>query len=302
VQSFVVKTPHHNVLIDSCVGNHKPRPARPFGNMMNSDRFEKGLAAAGLAVDSIDYVMCTHLHVDHVGWNTRLENGRWVPTFPRAKYVMATRELAYWTQKEKDDPSGVPWITDSVLPIVEAKRAQIVKSDFALNESIQFVPTPGHTIDHYSVLVGRPGQDALITGDMIHSPIQARYPELGMRADYDSQQADKRAARCSIASAIPPRSCAWCISRRHRPGACGAGAMAINSSRDRSGYAHRPRSRRWTMVRRSRFAARGKTSFVPATRRRRTAPRLSRANGLLALVCLGRGQAHALSWRAWCTA
>ena len=107
VQSFVIKTPRHNILIDSCVGNHKPRPARPFWNMMNSDRFEKGLAAAGLAVNDIDYVMCTHLHVDHVGWNTRLENGRWVPTFPKAKYVMADRELAYWTQKEKDDRSAV---------------------------------------------------------------------------------------------------------------------------------------------------------------------------------------------------
>jgi glyoxylase-like metal-dependent hydrolase (beta-lactamase superfamily II) len=157
--------------------------------MMKSDRFEQGLAAAGLTVNDIDYVMCTHLHVDHVGWNTRLENGRWVPTFPKAKYIMADRELAYWTQREKDDPSGVPWITDSVLPIVEAKRTQIVKSDFAFNESIQFIPTPGHTIDHYSVLVGRPGQDALITGDMIHSPIQGKYPELGMRADYDSRAA-----------------------------------------------------------------------------------------------------------------
>jgi glyoxylase-like metal-dependent hydrolase (beta-lactamase superfamily II) len=157
--------------------------------MMNSDRFEKGLAAAGLTVNDIDYVMCTHLHVDHVGWNTRLENGRWVPTFPKAKYVMADRELSHWTQKEKEDPAAVPWITDSVLPIVEAKRAQIVKSDFALTEKIQFIPTPGHTIDHYSVLVGSPGHDALITGDMIHSPIQGRYPGLGMRADYDSGQA-----------------------------------------------------------------------------------------------------------------
>jgi len=189
VQSFVIKTPGHNILIDSCVGNDKPRPARPFWNMMKSNRFEQGLAAAGLTVNDIDYVMCTHLHVDHVGWNTRLENGRWVPTFPKAKYLMADRELAYWTQKEKDDPSGVPWISDSVLPIVAAKRAQIVKSDFAFNESIQFIPTPGHTIDHYSVLVGRPGRDALITGDMIHSPIQGKYPELGMRADYDSRQA-----------------------------------------------------------------------------------------------------------------
>ena len=83
---------------------------------MSSDRFEKSLAATGLTVDDIDYVMCTHLHVDHVGWNTRLENGRWVPTFPKAKYIMADRELAHWTQKEKDDPAGVPWMTESIFP------------------------------------------------------------------------------------------------------------------------------------------------------------------------------------------
>jgi glyoxylase-like metal-dependent hydrolase (beta-lactamase superfamily II) len=195
VQGFVVKTPHHNILIDSCVGNHKPRPGRPFWDMQNSDRFEKGLAATGLTVNDIDYVMCTHMHVDHVGWNTRLENGRWVPTFPNAKYVMADRELAFWTQKEKDDPSGFPWIADSVLPIVEAKRAQIVKSDFALDDATQLIPTPGHTIDHFSVLVGRTGADALITGDMIHSPLQARYPDLGMRADYDSRQAGETRRR-----------------------------------------------------------------------------------------------------------
>jgi glyoxylase-like metal-dependent hydrolase (beta-lactamase superfamily II) len=189
VQSFVIKTPHHNILVESCVGNDKPRPARPLWNMMKSDRFENSLAAAGLGVNDIDFVMCTHLHVDHVGWNTRLENGRWVPTFPKAKYVMADRELAYWTQKEKEDPSGVPWITDSVLPIVAANRVQVVRSDFGLEERVQFIPTPGHTIDHYSVLVGQPGGDALITGDMIHSAIQGKYPGLGMRADYDSLQA-----------------------------------------------------------------------------------------------------------------
>lgn len=189
IQSFVIKTPHHNILIDACVGNHKPRPTRPFWHMMNSDRFEKALGAAGLAFGDIDYVMCTHLHTDHVGWNTRLDNGRWVPTFPKARYIMAERELAHWTQREKENPSSVPWITDSVLPIVEAKRAQIVKSDFAFNEQIKLIPTPGHTIDHYSVLVGRSGQDALITGDMIHSPLQGKYPDLGMMSDYDSPQA-----------------------------------------------------------------------------------------------------------------
>lgn len=191
IQSFVIKTPHHNILVDACVGNHKPRPTRPFWNMLNTDRFEKGLAAAGLTVGDIDYVMCTHLHTDHVGWNTRLENGRWVPTFPKARYIMADRELAHWTQREKDNPSSVPWITDSVLPIVGANRAQIVKSDYAFSESVQFIPTPGHTIDHFSVLVGRAGADVLITGDMIHSPLQGIYPDLGMMSDYDSAQAGR---------------------------------------------------------------------------------------------------------------
>ena len=191
VQSYIVRTPHHNILIDTCVGNHKPRPGRPAWHMRSSDQYEKSLAATGLAVGDIDYVMCTHLHVDHTGWNTRLENGRWVPTFPKAKYLFADRELAFWTEKEKADPSGQPWITDSVLPIVAANRAETVRSDHVLSELVRLMPTPGHTIDHFSVHVGKPGQDALIAGDLLHSPIQARYPEIGMRADYDSAEAGR---------------------------------------------------------------------------------------------------------------
>ena len=189
IQSYIVQTPHHTIMIDSCVGNHKPRPTRSFWHMMNSDRYEKNLAASGFSVNDIDFVMCTHLHTDHVGWNTRLENGRWVPTFPKARYVFADRELAYWTTRQKDDPTACPWVTDSVLPIVAANRADIVTSAHAFNEFVTLIPTPGHTIDHYSVQVGKPGADAVITGDMIHSPLQARYPELGMMSDYDSGQA-----------------------------------------------------------------------------------------------------------------
>jgi glyoxylase-like metal-dependent hydrolase (beta-lactamase superfamily II) len=189
IQSYLVETPHHRILIDTCVGNHKPRPTRSFWHMMNSDRFEKNLAAAGVRIDEIDFVMCTHLHTDHVGWNTRLENGRWVPTFPKARYVFAERELAFWTERQKGDPEAFPWVTDSVLPIMAANRADVVKSEHAFSDLVQLLPSPGHTIDHYSVHVGKPGADALITGDMIHSPLQARYPELGMMADYDSKRA-----------------------------------------------------------------------------------------------------------------
>ena len=218
IQSFVIKTPHHNILVDSCVGNHKPRPTRPFWNMMNSDRFETALKAAGLTFDDIDYVMCTHLHGDHVGWNTRLENGRWVPTFPKARYIMAERELEHWTQREKENPASVPWITDSVLPIVAAKRAQLVKSDFAFNEQVQFIPTPGHTIDHFSILVGRPGADALITGDMIHSPLQGKYPDMGMMADYDSPQAGQ--TRRKVFDRFSEASTVLCASHFPMPSTC----------------------------------------------------------------------------------
>jgi glyoxylase-like metal-dependent hydrolase (beta-lactamase superfamily II) len=189
IQSYVVQTPTHNILIDTCVGNHKPRPARAFWHMLASDRYEKNLAAAGLSVAEIDFVLCTHLHPDHVGWNTRLEDGRWVPTFPKARYIFADRELDHWTMRQKQDPEACPWITDSVLPIVAAARADIVKSAHAFDDLVALVPTPGHTIDHYSVRVGKRGADALITGDMIHSPLQARYPDLSARPDYDGKQA-----------------------------------------------------------------------------------------------------------------
>jgi glyoxylase-like metal-dependent hydrolase (beta-lactamase superfamily II) len=189
IQSYLVQTKHHNILIDACAGNHKTRPARPVWNMMNTDRFEKSFAATGLTVHDIDYVMCTHMHTDHVGWNTRLENGRWVPTFTKAKYLFADRELEHWTQRYKENPEAVPQVGDSVLPIVEAKRAEIVKSDHAFNDLVSLIPTPGHTIDHYSVQVKSNGQEAIVTGDMVHSPLQCRYPELGMMADFDSKQA-----------------------------------------------------------------------------------------------------------------
>src|SRR5450755_1186922 len=190
-QSYIVKTPHHTILIDSCIGNDKPRPTRPKWNMKTDDTYMRSMKAAGISVDDIDYVMCTHLHVDHVGWNTRLENGRWVPTFPKARYVFADRELEYWTKRNKDDPAVCPWVTDSVLPIVAANRVDIVKSQHAFNDLVTLIPTPGHTIDHYSVQVGKPGADCIITGDMIHSPLQARYPQFGMMSDYDSPQAGR---------------------------------------------------------------------------------------------------------------
>lgn len=182
-QSYIIRTPHHTVLVDSCIGNDKPRPHRPNWHMKTDDTYMRGLAALGLSANDIDFVLCTHLHPDHVGWNTRLEDGRWVPTFPKARYLFAESELAHWSTQNAKEP--VPAIEDSVLPIVAADRADLVKPDHAVGDHVRLMATPGHTPGHFSVLVGRAADDAVLTGDLIHSPLQARYPELSMRVDFD---------------------------------------------------------------------------------------------------------------------
>ena len=183
VQSFLVRTPRHTILVDSCVGNGKNRPARPNWHMKSDDRWMRGLAAAGTSVDTIDYVMCTHLHVDHVGWNTRLQDGRWVPTFPNARYVFAQTEYAYWEGQHAQAPNEI--FADSVLPVMEAGQADLVDSEHALGDHVRLLPTPGHTPGHVSVLLGKGGTGAVVSGDLIHSPLQARYPEMSAKFDVD---------------------------------------------------------------------------------------------------------------------
>jgi glyoxylase-like metal-dependent hydrolase (beta-lactamase superfamily II) len=185
IQSYIVRTPHHTILVDSCVGNHKQRPNRPFWHEKTDDTWERNLAATGYSVGDIDYVMCTHLHVDHVGWNTRLENGRWVPTFPNARYIFGKKELAHWEAEHARTPNQI--LVDSVLPIVAAGQADLVSSDSALGDHVRLTPTPGHTPDHFAVELGKGETVAVLTGDLIHSPLQARYPELSMRADTDQR-------------------------------------------------------------------------------------------------------------------
>lgn len=188
-QSYVVKTPDHTILIDSCIGNDKPRPQMPKWDMKADDTYMRGLAQAGVAVEEIDYVMCTHLHADHVGWNTRLENGRWIPTFPKARYVFTKTEFDHWTSVHAKTP--VPAMTDSVMPVVEAKRFEIVDDEHEIGDHLRILPTPGHTPGHSAFRLGRGKDDAVFAGDLIHSPLQALYPELSMKFDIDQLLAAK---------------------------------------------------------------------------------------------------------------
>lgn len=186
-QSYIVKTPHHTILIDSCIGNDKPRPGRPNWHMKTDESYMRALKAAGFSVGDIDYVMCTHLHVDHVGWNTRLENGRWVPTFPNARYLFARDEFDYWTEQHAKTP--IAPFGDSVLPVVEAKQAEIVNNDFEIGDHARILPTPGHTPGHVAFAFGRGKDSAVVAGDLMHSPLQARYPQLSAKFDVDGTQA-----------------------------------------------------------------------------------------------------------------
>jgi glyoxylase-like metal-dependent hydrolase (beta-lactamase superfamily II) len=186
-QSYVIETPHHTILVDSCIGNDKQRPTRPNWHLKADDSYMRALAAAGFSVGDIDFVMCTHLHPDHVGWNTRLENGRWLPTFPNARYVFGRPEFDHWTAQNAK--AEVPAFADSVLPIVDAGKADIVRSDYVIGDHVRILPTPGHTPGHVAFTFGRGKDDAVLCGDLMHSPIQTHYPELSAKFDADPKQA-----------------------------------------------------------------------------------------------------------------
>jgi len=186
-QSYVIETPHHTILVDTCIGNDKQRPTRAKWHMKTDDTYLGGLKAAGFSVADIDFVMCTHLHPDHVGWNTRLENGRWVPTFPKARYVFGSTEFEHWTAQNAK--AAVPAFVDSVLPVVEANRCEVVKNDFTIGDHARIVPTPGHTPGHVAFAFGKTGDRAVFSGDLMHTPLQTLFPELSPKFDVDPAQA-----------------------------------------------------------------------------------------------------------------
>jgi glyoxylase-like metal-dependent hydrolase (beta-lactamase superfamily II) len=185
IQTLVVDVAGKRIAVDTCIGNDKQR-ANPGWNLLQLP-FLADLEAAGYPPHSIDYVVCTHLHVDHVGWNTRLVDGKWVPTFPNARYLFARPEYEHW--KATPDASGDDIFGDSVAPIVEAGLADLVAVDHEVCDEIRFEPTQGHTPGHISVVIESQGQRAVITGDMIHTPIQIADTTLCSSFDSDPHQA-----------------------------------------------------------------------------------------------------------------
>ena len=190
IHALVVDTGERRIVVDTCIGNDKERDIPTWSNLQTS--FLADLEAAGYPSASIDTVLCTHLHVDHVGWNTMLVDGQWVPTFPNARYLLGDVEWRYWDGVE----SNGPVLADSVRPVIDAGLVDLVSVDHRVGEEVRLEPTPGHTPGHVSVRIASDGAEALITGDCIHHPCQMTRTDWCSSADYD--QAMGRETRESL--------------------------------------------------------------------------------------------------------
>jgi glyoxylase-like metal-dependent hydrolase (beta-lactamase superfamily II) len=172
MHAWVVKTGRHTVLIDTCVGNDKDRMPRAHWHQMSTPFLER-LRATGTAPEDIDYVMCTHLHADHVGWNTMLRDGRWVPTFPNARYLFARIEYEHWSKNPDPNRIRRNAFYDSVLPIVEAGRADLIEDGHDVDGAFTVQLAPGHTPGNAAIRLTSNGAEALFVGDSVHHPLQA---------------------------------------------------------------------------------------------------------------------------------
>lgn len=189
--SYVIRTPTLNILVDTCNGNHKQRPTMPAWHMLETPYLDR-LKAIGLAPEDIDIVLCTHLHADHVGWNTRLEDGRWVPTFPNARYLMSKIDFEFFNalhQAGPEQPVNRGSFIDSVLPVVEHGKAVMVGPgdtvDADLSDDVWLEAAPGHSHGNMNIFVKSGGRQACLCGDVIHHAIQCAAPELSNPADID---------------------------------------------------------------------------------------------------------------------
>ena len=183
IHALVIESDSEVLVVDTCIGNGKERTYPAWNRMQRS--FLDDFTAAGFAVERVDKVMCTHMHVDHVGWNTRLVDDSWVPTFENADYLFAEEEWNHWRVEEQEYG---PVIEDSVQPIFDAGKAVLVAQNHRVNDEIWFEPTPGHTPGHVSVHIASRGEEAVITGDMIHHPCQIAHPHWSSVADTNPDQ------------------------------------------------------------------------------------------------------------------
>jgi glyoxylase-like metal-dependent hydrolase (beta-lactamase superfamily II) len=183
--AYCIEVGDEKIVVDTCAGNGKVRPNFEALGGLQTDFLDR-MTAAGFGPDDVTAVICTHLHVDHVGWNTHLTGDVWSPTFPRARYLFGATEWAHWRSEPQvyGDVVG-----DSIQPCIDAGLAQLVDSDLRLNDAVWLEPTPGHTPGHHSVRISSGGLDAVITGDLVHHPVQFHHPDWSSEPDVDKAAA-----------------------------------------------------------------------------------------------------------------
>ncbi len=182
VQSYLVRTSRHTILIDTCIGCDKTNTRIPSWSGRSDRGWLRRLGEAGVAPEDVDFVFCTHMHADHSGWNTQLVDGRWVPTFPNARYVISRAEVEWGEQ------AGIPQYEENVLPVIRAGQAELVEGDHALDDEIRLEPTPGHTPGHVAVHLESRGTHGVMWGDLLHSPLQCARPDWWFMIDSDPEQ------------------------------------------------------------------------------------------------------------------
>ncbi len=190
IHALLVEAPGIRLVVDTCIGNDKPRGFT--GGRALQTSFLKRFADTGWTRESVTHVVCTHLHVDHVGWNTMLDDSQaetnvWVPTFPNARYLLGKKEYEFWSQSEEEGQRAI--MADSVKPIFDAGLVDLVEMDHRISSEIALRPTPGHTPGHVSVTIASQGQQALITGDTMHHPVQIARPSWCVGFDEDQTAA-----------------------------------------------------------------------------------------------------------------
>ncbi len=181
IHTWLVRTPDHVILIDTGSGNDKERPRNPSFHHQSLP-FLDGLHEAGVEPEDVDFVINTHLHVDHSGWNTVLQDGKWVPTFKNARYFFPRVEQKYYSSAASHNDVNIPSYgvyEDSVQPIIDAGLVDFIDSEGGpFLDRFTFLPTPGHSIGHMSVLLESDNEAAIFAGDVMHHPIQVERPDL----------------------------------------------------------------------------------------------------------------------------
>ena len=187
IHALLIESQGTRIIVDTCIGNDKNLRVPNWSKRQGP--FLADIAAAGFPAESIDTVLCTHLHVDHVGWNTKLENGKWVPTFANARYLWNRAEYEHWSKTEQSEYGSV--VQESVLPVYEAGKVDLVTPNHVVTSEVKLEPTHGHTPGHVSVHITSRGEEAVITGDLMHHPAQCAHPEWRSSADSDGAQAEQ---------------------------------------------------------------------------------------------------------------